>query len=61
MVYHLHNWYENKRIKIKAFLTVKTRDKTISNIFEFQMEREPLILWCRFYWSPTIKTYFEYG
>jgi NADH-quinone oxidoreductase subunit C len=38
VVYHLHNWYENKRIKIKAFLTVKTRDQNISNIFEFQLD-----------------------
>lgn len=43
VVYHLHNWYENKRIKIKAFLDgEKPEIKTISNIFLSSnwMERE---------------------
>ncbi|MDG2433070.1 NADH-quinone oxidoreductase subunit C [Flavobacterium sp.] len=43
VVYHLHNWYENKRIKIKAFLNgEKPEIKTISNIFLSSnwMERE---------------------
>jgi NADH-quinone oxidoreductase subunit C len=43
VVYHLHNWYENKRIKIKAFINgSKPEIKTISNIFLSSnwMERE---------------------
>ncbi len=43
VVYHLHNWYENKRIKIKAFINgAKPEIKTISNIFLSSnwMERE---------------------
>ncbi len=43
VVYHLHNWYENKRIKIKAYLNGITPEiKTISNIFLSTnwMERE---------------------
>ncbi|MGM8361698.1 NADH-quinone oxidoreductase subunit C [Flavobacterium sp. ARAG 55.4] len=34
VVYHLHNWYENKRIRIKAFLNSENPEiKTVSNIF----------------------------
>jgi NADH-quinone oxidoreductase subunit C len=43
IVYHLHNWYENKRIKIKVYLNgEKPEIKTISNIFLSSnwMERE---------------------
>ena len=42
IVYHMHNWYENKRIKIKAFLNGTPEIKTISNIFLSAnwMERE---------------------
>jgi len=43
VVYHLHNWYENKRIKIKAFINGTTPEiKTVSNIFLCAnwMERE---------------------
>ena len=43
IVYHLHNWYENKRIRIKVFLNgEKPEIKTISNIFLSSnwMERE---------------------
>jgi len=43
IVYHLHNWYENKRIKIKTFISGSTPEiKTISNIFPSSnwMERE---------------------
>jgi NADH-quinone oxidoreductase subunit C len=43
IVYHLHNWYENKRIKIKVYLNgEKPEVKTISNIFPSSnwMERE---------------------
>ncbi len=43
IVYHLHNWIENKRIKIKAFLNGTNPEiKTISNIFLSSnwMERE---------------------
>ncbi len=43
VVYHLHNWYENKRIKIKVFINGSTPQiKTISNIFLSAnwMERE---------------------
>jgi NADH-quinone oxidoreductase subunit C len=43
VVYHLHNWYENKRIKIKAFISgAKPEIKTLSNIFLSSnwMERE---------------------
>ena len=42
VVYHLHNWYENKRIKIKAYLNGTPKIKTISNIFLSSnwMERE---------------------
>ena len=43
VVYHLHNWYENKRIRIKAFLNGSNPEiKSISNIFLCSnwMERE---------------------
>ena len=43
IVYHMHNWYYNKRIKIKAFINgEKPEIKTISNIFLCTnwMERE---------------------
>lgn len=43
VVYHLHNWVESKRIKIKCFLNgVNPEIKTISNIFLCAnwMERE---------------------
>ncbi len=43
VVYHLHNWYENKRIKIKVFIDgEKPEIKSISNIFLSSnwMERE---------------------
>ena len=43
IVYHMHNWYENKRIRIKAFLNGSNPEiKTISNIFLCSnwMERE---------------------
>ncbi|MCR4032551.1 MULTISPECIES: NADH-quinone oxidoreductase subunit C [Flavobacterium] len=43
VVYHLHNWYENKRLKIKVFLNgEKPEVKSISNIFLSSnwMERE---------------------
>ena len=43
VVYHLHNWFENKRIKIKVFINGETpKIKTISTIFPSSnwMERE---------------------
>ncbi|GEL10671.1 NADH dehydrogenase subunit C [Flavobacterium glycines] len=43
IVYHMHNWYENKRIRIKAFINGKNPEiKTLSNIFLTSnwMERE---------------------
>ncbi len=43
VVYHLHNWIENKRIRIKAFLNGENPEiKSISNIFLSAnwMERE---------------------
>jgi NADH-quinone oxidoreductase subunit C len=43
VVYHMHNWYENVRIKIKAFINGETPEiKTVSNIFLSAnwMERE---------------------
>lgn len=43
VVYHMHNWYENKRIKIKTFINGENPEiKTISNIFLCSnwMERE---------------------
>ena len=43
VVYHLHNWYENKRIRIKSYLNgSKPEIKTLSNIFLCSnwMERE---------------------
>ncbi|WP_309641204.1 NADH-quinone oxidoreductase subunit C [Flavobacterium sp.] len=42
IVYHMHNWYENKRIKIKAYLNATPEIKTVSNIFLCAnwMERE---------------------
>lgn len=43
VVYHMHNWYENKRIIIKAYLNgEKPEIKTVSNIFSSAnwMERE---------------------
>lgn len=43
VVYHLHNWVENKRIKIKSFLNgTKPEIKTITTIFLCAnwMERE---------------------
>ncbi|MDD5148906.1 MAG: NADH-quinone oxidoreductase subunit C [Flavobacterium sp.] len=43
VVYHMHNWYENKRIKVKTFLNrEKPELKSVSNIFPCSnwMERE---------------------
>ena len=43
VVYHMHNWYENKRIKIKVFINGETPEiKTLTNIFPSAnwMERE---------------------
>ena len=42
VVYHLHNWIENKRIKIKCYLDHSPEINTISNIFLSAnwMERE---------------------
>lgn len=43
IVYHLHNWYENKRIRIKVFINgEKPEIKSVSNIFLSSnwMERE---------------------
>ena len=43
VVYHMHNWYENIRIKIKSFTNGETPEiKTVSNIFPTAnwMERE---------------------
>ena len=43
VVYHMHNWYENKRIKIKAFISGDVPEiKTLSTIFPSAnwMERE---------------------
>jgi NADH-quinone oxidoreductase subunit C len=43
VVYHLHNWIENKRIRIKSFISGETPEiKTISSIFLSAnwMERE---------------------
>jgi len=43
VVYHMHNWYENKRIRIKSFLNGTNPEiKSISNIFLCSnwMERE---------------------
>jgi len=43
VVYHLHNWYENKRIKIKSFLNGENPEiKSITTIFPSTnwMERE---------------------
>jgi NADH-quinone oxidoreductase subunit C len=27
IVYHMHNWYENKRVKIKTFINGENGDK----------------------------------
>ena len=43
IVYHLHNWYENKRIKIKTFINGENPEiKTLTTIFPSSnwMERE---------------------
>ena len=43
VVYHLHNWYENKRIKLKVFLNGENPEiKTMTNVFLCSnwMERE---------------------
>ncbi|HLF51673.1 NADH-quinone oxidoreductase subunit C [Flavobacterium sp.] len=43
VVYHMHNWYENVRIKIKTFINGETPEiKTVSTIFPSAnwMERE---------------------
>ena len=43
VVYHMHNWYENKRIKIKVFINGEIPEiKTLSTIFPSAnwMERE---------------------
>jgi NADH-quinone oxidoreductase subunit C len=43
VVYHMHNWYENKRIRIKTFLNGEAPEvKSIANIFLCAnwMERE---------------------
>ena len=43
IVYHMHNWYDNTRIRIKAFISGSNPEiKSISNIFPSSnwMERE---------------------
>ncbi|MGG7035002.1 MAG: NADH-quinone oxidoreductase subunit C [Flavobacterium sp.] len=43
MVYHMHNWYDNKRIRIKSYLNGTNPEiKTLTNIFLSAnwMERE---------------------
>src|SRR5436190_11044919 len=43
VVYHMHNWYENRRIRIKTFINgLNPEIKTVSNIFQSAnwMERE---------------------
>ncbi|MGA9637240.1 NADH-quinone oxidoreductase subunit C [Flavobacterium sp.] len=43
IVYHMHNWYDNTRIRIKAFITGSNPEiKSITNIFPSAnwMERE---------------------
>ena len=43
VVYHMHNWYENRRIRIKTYLNgLNPEIKTVSNIFLSAnwMERE---------------------
>ncbi|WP_348798037.1 NADH-quinone oxidoreductase subunit C [Flavobacterium adhaerens] len=43
IVYHLHNWYENKRIRIKSYLNGSNPEiKTVTNIYLCSnwMERE---------------------
>ena len=43
VVYHIHNWYKNERIKLKTFISGTTPEiKTVSNIFPCAnwMERE---------------------
>ena len=43
VVYHLHNWYENKRIRVKTFLNgTKPEVKSITSLFNCAnwMERE---------------------
>lgn len=43
VVYHMHNWYENKRIRIKAFINGENPEiQTVSDIFLCAnwMERE---------------------
>jgi NADH-quinone oxidoreductase subunit C len=43
VVYHLHNWYENKRIRVKTYIDGSNPEiKSISNIFPCAnwMERE---------------------
>jgi NADH-quinone oxidoreductase subunit C len=43
IVYHLHNWYENKRIRVKTYISGENSSiKTMSNIFPCAnwMERE---------------------
>lgn len=42
VVYHMHNWIDNKRIRIKTYLNGNPEIKTITNIFPTAnwMERE---------------------
>jgi NADH-quinone oxidoreductase subunit C len=54
----MHNWYENKRIKIKTFINGEKPEikpfLTFSSV-QTGWKEKPMILRCRFHWTPTIK------
>jgi NADH-quinone oxidoreductase subunit C len=54
IVYHMHNWYENKRIKIKTFINGEKPEikpfLTFSSV-QTGWKEKPMILRCRFYYT----------
>jgi NADH-quinone oxidoreductase subunit C len=52
IVYHMHNWYENKRIKIKTFINGEKPEikpfLTFSSV-QTGWKEKPMILRCRFW------------
>jgi NADH-quinone oxidoreductase subunit C len=54
----MHNWYENKRIKIKTFINGEKPEikpfLTFSSV-QTGWKEKPMILRCRFYGHPQLK------
>jgi NADH-quinone oxidoreductase subunit C len=58
VVYHLHNWYENKRIKSKCLSTGETWEIKQYQHFLWSLtgwREKRLILWYKLYYHPQLK------